>query len=741
MKHLILICWFLLITVFGHAEEATILVFKGYLGKEQLAPIQKKLDEPIGKELIIEVSSSSGDILEMLTLAKKIYEKKVENNFPIVVYINDNALGPAAILPFLADKLYTSLVVSWGDIPLGSENVVSTNILRNRVVSLISPNHPQAQLLSVLATGMTDPSIKIVDDHGWKISTTGSDSLSLMISSPGETLVVNHHQLKELGLIAGQLPEDRFRALFKLNEVQQAQWKEPPQSNESLAISQLALEESLKKHIQFNPSGPNKIGYIKIEGSDGISQATWLYVKHALDYYKEKKPVFIILELNTPGGEVFSAQQISDALKEMDTQFNIPVVAFINNWAISAGAMLAYSTRFIAVSKDASMGAAEPLIMEGGKAEVASEKVNSAMRADFANRAAFFGRNPYIAEAMVDKDTILVVRHGKIIKLDAMDQIRKGGSDPDILINPKGKLLTFNSDQLMKYGVADFLLLPQRLEEISAQEKEKGEWPAKKMLLSTVPFFEKIPNATVDQYKMDWKTRFFVWLASPFISSLLFLGLILGIYLELNMPGFGLAGTLAVTCLFLIILSSFAFQIANWLELILLLTGLAIILIELFVLPTFGLLGIIGVIFFLVGLFGMMLPGAGAVNFELDTQTFNAAGQIFFERLAWLCGTLVLAFGIILLLGRYMTPKLAGFSKFVLAGHEQKGYIAGDNPQDLPGPGSKGEAIATLRPSGKVMINDRLYDAISSGSFIEKGEEIVVDHLDGSVIVVRKLEG
>jgi membrane-bound ClpP family serine protease len=102
---------------------------------------------------------------------------------------------------------------------------------------------------------------------------------------------------------------------------------------------------------------------------------------------------------------------------------------------------------------------------------------------------------------------------------------------------------------------------------------------------------------------------------------------------------------------------------------------------------------------------------------------------------------LLLAFAIILLLARYVTPKLAGFSKFVLAGHEQKGYIAGDNPQELPAPGSRGEAVATLRPAGKVMINDQLYDAISQGAFIEKGQEVIVDHLDGSVIVVRKLEG
>jgi membrane-bound ClpP family serine protease len=237
---------------------------------------------------------------------------------------------------------------------------------------------------------------------------------------------------------------------------------------------------------------------------------------------------------------------------------------------------------------------------------------------------------------------------------------------------------------------------------------------------------------------MDWKTRFFTWLAHPVISSLLFLGMLLGFYIEFTTPGFGLAGTVAVTCLFLIILSSFALQIANWLEIILLVTGMAIILVELFLLPTFGLLGFIGIVFFLVGLFGMMLPGASSVSFELDTQTFNAAGEIFLQRLAWLCGTLLVAFGVILFLSRYLTPKMVAWSRFVLAGHEQSGYIAGENPKELPPPGSRGEVVSTLRPAGKVMIDDQLYDAISRGAFIEKGEEIVVDHLEGSVIVVTK---
>lgn len=714
------------------AEEKALMSLRGHLGKEEVKRAEELLDTLKAHQLFIEINSTSGDLPLVLDLAKRIYELKVKQGLQTIVYIDDNAVGPAAIIPFLADELYISLSVTWGDIPQGTSQAMATNILRNRVTSFISATHPQMALLSLLAVGMSDPSIQIVDDKGWKMATEATDRSLLRISSPGQPLVVNQNQLQQLKLVS-IMPLDQFEEKFAL--------KIKPETKIVQNISNKTLEDELKAHIKVNESGPNQIGLISINERDSaISDATWIYVKKAVDHYKETKPIFVILELNTPGGEVFAAEKISDQLKELDTQYNIPVVAFIDNWAISAGALLAYSCRFITIVKDAAMGAAEPLTVEGGETKVASEKVNSAFRADFANRAAFYGRNSDLAQAMVDKDVILVYRFGQIVRLDSESQIRSVGPDPDVVINSKGKLLTLNSEQMMKYGVADLLVPPKKLPAVTSEEKAKGQWAANKMLLFSAPFFNAIPNATIQPYQMDWKTRFFVLLANPVVQSMLFLGLIVGLYMELSSPGLSLPGSVAAICLFLIILSSFALEIANWLEVILLLTGLAILLVELFLLPTFGLLGFAGIIFFLTGLFGMMLPGIGSVQYEVDTNTLNAAGEALFKRLAWLCGTLVLGFGIILLLARYITPTLAGFSRFVLAGREQEGYIAGESPQKLPQPGSVGEAATTLRPAGKIIIQDNLYDAITPGGFIEKGSKIVVERLDGSVIVVSQKE-
>lgn len=500
----------------------------------------------------------------------------------------------------------------------------------------------------------------------------------------------------------------------------------------NLAVSEPSLEKSLAESIHFSEKGPNFIGHLYVGGHETqISQGTFVYVKNALDYYRELKPIFIILELDTPGGQVFPAQKISDLLKQIDIQSGIPVVAFINNWAISAGAMLAYSCRYIATVKDGSMGAASPVTQTG---EATSEKVNSAIRTDFANRASFFDRNPLIAEAMVDADMILVLRDGQIQKLNSVEQIKAG----DDVITTKGKLLTLNSSEMVNLGVADFRLMPQKLTPITGAEKKEGKWPAHKELIFSYPFFSKIPNATVVSFKMDWKTRFFSFLASPIVTSILFLGLVVCFYMEFSTPGFGIFGILGIVFLVLLILASFAVEAASYLEFIILGAGVLLILLELFVIPGFGIAGILGILLALGGLIALLLPGIRSIHYDFDSKTFNAAGHYVFERLVWFAGALVVGFLVIAFLAKFFTPKFGRFSPLVLK-TDQVGYSAGMDKELLPEVGTLGVVLSPLRTAGKIMVNDEVYDAVSSGSFIDKGVQVKVVKIEGSKIIVEEV--
>lgn len=492
---------------------------------------------------------------------------------------------------------------------------------------------------------------------------------------------------------------------------------------------------NFEDHIKFSPTDENRIGHIVIDDrTSGINQSTWVYVRGALEYYKEHCPIFIVLELNTPGGEVFAAQTISDALKEIDTQLDIPVVAFINNWAISAGAMLAYSSRYITTVKDGSMGAAEPVLQgEGGKQESASEKINSAIRSDFASRAAFYDRNPYIAEAMVDKDLILVQRDGKVIKVDNDSLILP----TDILVSPKGKLLTLTSKEMKDFGVADLVVSPAKTVPLTEAEKASGDYPASKSLLFTAPFFKDIPNAVMDSYRLDWKGTIFSWLAHPLVQSALFLGVMMGFYMEISTPGFGFPGTIAVISLVLIILSSFSQEIAGMLEVVLFFTGLAIIVIDLFVLPTFGLIGIFGLGLLVMGLFGLMLPGLKDFNYEFESHTFNAAGVILFDRLVWLSATFLIGLAMIIALAKWILPSFQGFQRFVSTG-TQTGWTSTTSDTIYPVIGTKGTALTTLRPSGKVEVEGVIYEAVTPGSYVSEGNLIVVLGVEGSTLLVNQ---
>ncbi len=500
-----------------------------------------------------------------------------------------------------------------------------------------------------------------------------------------------------------------------------------------LFVAAESLEESLRHHIRYSEHGANPVGHLYIGGHDSqVSQGTYIYVKNALDYFREHlHPIFIILELDTPGGEVFPAQKISDALKAFDTNYDIPVVAFINNWAMSAGAMLAYSCRYITTVKDGSMGAATPVTSTG---ESTSEKVNSAIRADFAGRARFFDRNPLIAEAMVDADMVLVQREHQLVELSSNDQIVA----TDRVIKRKGKPLTLNAQEMVDLGVADLLLLPQKLVPVSEEQKKAGEWPASQELLFTAPFFQSIPHAVIHSYQMDWKTRFFTFLNNPIVVALLFLGLIVGFYIEIHTPGFGVAGGIAVTCLALIVLSHFAIQAASWLELIFLLAGIVLIMVEIFVIPGFGVTGIIGILLTLVGLAGLLLPGIRDVHFDFDTGSLNAAGQYVLVRLAWLAGAIVASLIVIALLGKYLAPRLAIFSPLIHRG-AQEGYSAGISKEKQPAVGAEGVVVSPLRTAGKVEIAGELYDAVSSGSFIDRDHKIRVIAVEGSKLIVEEI--
>jgi membrane-bound serine protease (ClpP class) len=488
-----------------------------------------------------------------------------------------------------------------------------------------------------------------------------------------------------------------------------------------LLLCLLVFKPCHSLELPFNPEGPNRIGYLEIGRDHQIDASTVIYVQFALEHFKSLGTPFVVLDLNTPGGEVFAALKIVDMLQKLEVNDHIPVVAFIDNWALSAGAMLAYSSKYIATVKGGSMGAAEPVTVGGeGKVESASEKVNSALRAEIANLARSHGRNPLLAEAMVDKDILLVKRGGEIVRVEEESQILP----TDQLITRKGKLLTLDGEQLIEYHVADLMVPQAPVSAVTAEELANGEWPAQKNLLFHDPSFAKIPNATLVSYS-DWRVGFFAFLTHPLVSSLLFMGLAIGVYLEMSHPGLGLPGLVALICLALILLSSFAVQAASWLELIILAVGVLLLLVEIFILPGFGAFGIIGILLTLAGLFALMLP--------FDFQAWHLYPEVLWKYLSYFSGAVIATLVTIFLLARFFARTPLITRRLVLTDSQEPFIVT-----SLPPAGSEGIALSPLRPSGKIEVNHQVYDAITEGSFIDKGAPLTIIRQEGSKLIVRQ---
>jgi membrane-bound ClpP family serine protease len=435
----------------------------------------------------------------------------------------------------------------------------------------------------------------------------------------------------------------------------------------------------------------------------------------------------VVLELNTPGGEVFAAQKISDALKSFATKEHIPVIAFVNNWAISAGAMLAFSCRYIIAAPDACMGAAVPVMQTAEGMQEAPEKINSAFRIDFANRAAFFGRNPAIAKAMVDADVMLVKRNGCIMEVSE-------SLPTDEIISPKGKVLTLAGEQMLEYGVVD-ALLPKATTHTPDSDLSR-EVKVDQTALVHIPYFSNSSNVPVITYQMDLKTRIVSFLALPAVSSaLLFLAMV-GFYFEFTTPGATFPGLVGATALFLLGVGSFAQESITWFEPLCIVTGILLLTVELMFFPTLGFLLFLGGVLLLVGLLSLVIPGITSMRY--DGEALNAAGVYVISRLTWLAGSFLLAILFVLIFGRRCTARLCRTIGLVHESSNNERSQFGVAASGIPKVGDIAIVVATLRPSGKIEWNHQTIDAISVGQLIESGEKVKITEIRPSYVVVEQ---
>jgi membrane-bound serine protease (ClpP class) len=423
------------------------------------------------------------------------------------------------------------------------------------------------------------------------------------------------------------------------------------------------------------PAAASVVYHVPIEGVIDLGLAP--FVRRALDEAVREGAGAVILEVNTFGGRVDAAVAIRDALLGA----KVRTVAFVNRRAISAGALISLATATIAMADGATIGAATPVQIgqPGGEATPASEKTVSYMRKEFRATAESRGRPPLVAEAMVDPDVAI----------------------PGLV--DKGKLLTLTTSEALEHRIADFRA--DSVEDVLARLALTG--------------------ADIRRLSPNWAERVVRFLTHPVLGSLLMTIGILGIIVELRTPGFGVPGALGLASLALFFWGHWLVRLAGWEELLLVALGLVLLLLEIAVIPGFGIVGIAGILAVAAGL-SLSLVGAGATR-EL---VVGAVARVALSILVALAAALALL--------RFL-PRLPFGRHLVL--ETGLGALTGDAatpPDERRWLGRRGTAASPLRPAGIADLGGERVDVVSQGEYVEPGSPIEVVRVEGNRIVVRR---
>ena len=298
----------------------------------------------------------------------------------------------------------------------------------------------------------------------------------------------------------------------------------------------------LKINISF--SQEKKLNVLLVEIKQNIDPRINRYTKLMLEEVEKKDYDMIIIEMDTYGGALNDADDIRTRILDFDK----PIYSWINKDAASAGALISIACDSIYMSSGASIGAATVVTADGS---AAPDKYQSYMRSIMRSTAEAKNRDPNIAEAMVDQD----------VKIDSLSQ--------------EGKVITFSTSEAIKNGFCEA--------EINSIDE----------LMNHLNY----DNYEINKFELSSTENIIAFFLNPMISSVLILIILGGIYFELQTPGVGfpimaaiIAGILYLTPYYLNGLAE------NW-EILMFLVGIILIGIEIFIIPGFGIFGILGILF------------------------------------------------------------------------------------------------------------------------------------------------
>ncbi len=460
--------------------------------------------------------------------------------------------------------------------------------------------------------------------------------------------------------------------------------------------AQFGLKEAMKIDSLIKGKDEKVLIYT-FEIRENIAAPVWRTTQQAMDEAEELGAALVLVDMNTYGGEVSAADSIRTRLLNS----KIPVYCFINDNAASAGALISLACDSIYMKASAKIGAATVVNQTG---EQVPDKYQSYMRATMRATAEAHGRDTIIS----GNDTTIRWKRDPAIAEAMVDPRISVASIID-----SGSVLTFTASEAFENNYCE-AIVDSRKEIFDRLEIEEYE---------------------LKQYNPTGLDKIIGILINPMISGILIMVIVGGIYFEIQSPGIGFPLAAAIMAALLYFAPLYLEGLAEYWELLIFFAGLILIVIELFAIPGFGVAGVAGVIAVVTGLALSLFDNVVFEEREFTGEGINllmkSFGLVIVSAFLGLASSLWAA-------NKLLTSQ--AFSNLALRTEQplDEGYIGVDLEQNEL-IGKKGIAHTVLRPSGKVSIKDKIYDAKSEYGFINKGEKIKVIRYETGQIYVTKV--
>jgi membrane-bound serine protease (ClpP class) len=486
----------------------------------------------------------------------------------------------------------------------------------------------------------------------------------------------------------------------------------------------LALALSVQVSAVAAPDSGSSAASVKkrvvvIPVENEVDYGLYAFLKRATAEALQAKPDAIVYKVNTYGGELHSAFEIVDLILSVK---QARTYVYVEQKAISAGALIALACNRMAMGDGTTIGDCAPITQSSEGIVMLGEKIQSPLRAKFRNLAERNGYPSLLSQAMVTADIGVVGAHPrarpgdtapapKYFSVDEWenlpDEKREAFRDHEVIVR-EGELLTMTDREAARHGFS---------------EGSYHDFGA---------FLKHHEFAVIRTISTSWSEDMVraIGKAAPLLMMLGFGAL----YLEFKTPGLSVFGALGVLCLGVAFGSKYAVGLANHTELLLLLGGFALFMVEIYVLPGTFIAGLLGLALMIAAL-TLSLQGFTVPDPDMPWELGSLV-----DNLALTLGMAALALFIPLLAVRYLLPRLPGKAAVVsdVTLRDARSAAADALPVTV---GAAGEALTGLRPTGKASFGGVAYEAASQGEFIEPGTPVEIVRIHGRQITVRAVTG